>query len=219
MRLLALLRRVGEFPAEIWLVPPVVILTAMAVVSWIVRRARLRRFRAIARRTGLAVKARIINGSDIRGSYHGRPLVMTLAKPLRPTIRRHWTRFTVDVRNPEVITLRMWPEDFLDRAIKAAGGQEVQVGDAAFDSRFVIRSSDPELVAGMFQNPDLRERIVHSGLDSVELVSSKLRVLYAREERDPEHAELLMTAVTALAEAIDALTGDYRPERIRTERG
>lgn len=217
VKLLDLLRRIGELPAEVWLVPPVVILATWAVISWTVRAARLRRFRAIARRNGLDVNARIINGSDISGTFRGRALVMTLATPLGPTIRWHWTRTTVDVRNPEAITLRLWPEDLLDRAITAAGGQEVRVGDEQFDRRFVIRSSDPDLVNKMFQNPPLRERILRSGLDSVELVSSKLRVLYPREERDPEHAALLFTAIADLADAIDALKGDYRPELIQTD--
>ena len=65
-------------------------------------------------------------------------------------------------------------------------------------------------------NRELRELLLRSKLDSVELLSSTLHAYYARSERDPVHAELLFTAVTTLADAVDALRPDYTPEIIRS---
>jgi len=218
MALLNLLERLGTLPAEVWLLPPVVILATMAGIGLVLRRARLRRFRAIAERTALSVKAKIINGSEVRGAFRGRPLVMTLVSPLRPNFRRRWTRVVADVKNPELVSLHLWPQDLLDNLIVAAGGTELHVGDAEFDRRFVIQSDEPALVTKMFQSRELRDAIVGANIDSVDLASSQLKVHYAREERDPEHAERLFTAVARLAEGIDALEADCKPEIIRTDR-
>jgi len=215
MRLLNLLERIGELPAEVWLLPPVVILLTMAAVSFLLRSARLRRYRAIAAYTGLSVKPQIFNASEVHGTFRGRPLIMTTVGRQRPTFRRRWTLVTVDLKNPEMISLHLWPQDFLDHVFMAAGFKELQAGDAEFDRRYVIRSDEPVLVTKMFQDSVLLDRILHANIDSVDLVSAKMRVYYAREERSPAHAEALFTAVTGLADAIDALKGEYKPEIIR----
>ena len=133
----------------------------------------------------------------------------------RQTFRARWTRVTVDVGKPEAIGLHLWQEGAVDSLIMSMGGTEVRVGDADFDRRSVIQSRDEAVVRGMFGDRHLRDLILRANIDSVELLSTKLHAYYARNERDPEHAELLFTAVTTLADAIDALRPDYRPEIIR----
>ena len=123
---------------------------------------------------------------------------------------------TVDVKNPEVIGLSMWPQDALDNLIKAAGGQEMPVGDAEFDRRYHPSRNEKVVAKMLGSSRELRALILRSRIDSIELRSSKLDAYYARSERDPEHAELLFTAVTSLADAIDALRPDYTPEIIRS---
>jgi hypothetical protein len=218
MTMLNLLERLGGLPAEAWLVPPVVILGTMAVIGLLLHRARLRRFHAIASRAGLSVKATIMNGSEVGGTFRGRALVMALASPRRNTFRKRWTRVIVEVKNPECVSLHLWRQGFLDNLIMAVGGTELQVGDAAFDRRFVVRSDEPALVMQLFQSRELRDAILRAGIDRVDLVTSRLNAFYPREERDPEHAVLLFTAVAHLADGIDALKGDHRPEIIRTDR-
>jgi hypothetical protein len=195
----------GRQPAEIWLVPPLVILATMAAIGALRLLIRHRRYDAIAARTGLSVKRKIINSSEVYGTFRGRPLVMSICERQRQTFRKRWTRVTVDVKNPESIGLQMWLQDGFDSLILSLGGAEVQVGDPAFDRRFVIRSRDEQVVAKMFQDRELRGLLMRSDIDSVQLLSAKLHVYYARNEKDPAHAELYFTAVTALADAIDAV--------------
>jgi hypothetical protein len=217
MEWLDLLERIGELPAEVWLIPPVVILALMAIIGWIRRALLLRDYRAIAVRTGLDVAPKLLNPSEIRGTFRGRELVMHIVSRQRPTLRKRWTRVIVTMKNPEMIGLRMWPQDALDRLVIAAGATEVVVGDEEFDRRFVIQSRDEKAVAKMFaRNRDLREGLLRARIDSVHVLGTTLHVHYARSERDPSHAELLFTATTTLAEAIDALAPDYTPEIIRT---
>jgi hypothetical protein len=217
MQWLDLLERIGEMPAEVWLIPPVVILALMTAIGWLRRALLLRDYRAIAARTGLTVAPKILNPSEIRGSFRGRELVMHIVSRQRATLRRRWTRVIVTLKNPEMVGLRMWPQDALDKLVMLAGATEIVVGDEAFDRRFVIQSRDEQAIAKMFaSNRELRDLLLRSTVDSVELLSAVLHVHYARSERDPAHAELLFTAATSLADAIDALAPDYTPEIIRT---
>jgi hypothetical protein len=208
------LERLGEWPADIWLIPPILILGAMAAVGCIRLAIRYRQYEAIAARTGLTVARKIINASEVRGTFRGRALVMAICSRQRPTFGKRWTRVTVDVKNPEGIGLQVWPQDALDSLIKSFGGTDVEVGDAVFDRRFVIRPRDASVVAKMFQDRELRELLVGADVDSVQLLSTKLLVYYARNERDPQHAELFFAAAARLADAIDALLPDYRAEII-----
>ncbi len=217
MQWLELLERIGEMPAEVWLVPPVLILATMTAIGWLRRSLLLRDYRAIAARTGLAVTPKILNPSEIRGVFRGRDLVMNIVARQRQTFRRRWTRVIVTVKNPEAVGLKMWPQDAMDRLIMRAGASEVVVGDEAFDRRFVIQSRDEKVIARMFAgNRELRELLLRSNIDSVDLLSSTLHVHYARSERDAAHAELLFTTSASLADAIDAIQADYTPEIIRT---
>jgi len=216
MELLNLLERLGELPGEVWLIPPVLILAAMTAIGWLRRSLLLRRYREIAARTGLTVTPKILNPSEIRGSFRGRALVMAITRRRRQTFRKRWTRVTVEVKNPEIIGLSLRRQDAVDNLIMSVGGKDVQVEDAEFDRRFVIQSRDEAVVAKMFQNRELRDLLVRSNIDSVELLSGKLHAYYARSERDPEHAELLFTAVASLADAIDAVKADYTPEIVRS---
>jgi len=190
----------------------------MAGVGLVRHRLRLGRYRAIGARTGLAVVPKIINSSELRGRFRNRELVMAICARRRQTFRKRWTRVTVDVANPEHIGLHIWRQDLVDNMIMSLGGTDVLVGHAAFDAHFVIKSRDEHAVAKMFQNAELRRLLVSADIDSAELLSSKLHAYYAREERNPEHAHLLFTAVTTLADAIDALEANYIPEIIRVDR-
>jgi hypothetical protein len=214
---LELLERIGDLPAEVWLIPPAVILALMVVVGWLLRAWLLRDYRAIAARTGLTVAPKILNSSEIRGTFRGRDLVMHIVSRQRPTFRKWWTRVIVTVKNPEFVGLMMWPQGAVDKLVMLAGATEVVVGDPEFDRRFVILSRDEKAIAKMFAgNRELRELLLRSKVDSVQVLSAELHVHYARSERDPAHAELLFTAATSLADAIDALVADYTPEIIRT---
>lgn len=215
VQLLDTLERIGELPPEIWFVPPILILAGMAAIGWLGRGRMLRRYHAIAERTGLAVVPKFFNPSEVRGSFRGRDLVMTSTGRRRQTIRKLWTLVTVDVANPESISLQMWQQGAIDRLVLALGGTEVVVGDPDFDRRFVIQSLEPELVAKMFRDAELRHLLIDAGIDRVEL-RQRLFAYYARNERDPEHAAILFTAVTRLADAIDSLRVVHKPEIIRT---
>lgn len=200
---LGLIERLGQLPAEAWLVPPVVIIAAMVAVGIMRRRAQLRRYRAIAARTGLAVKPGIINPSQVHGTYSGRQVLLTTASA-RPAgvLRRPWTRVFVEVRNPASVALRLRRRDVIDRLLRLGNAP---VGDAEFDRRFLILSREPGYVMMIFADRAVRDAVLRADVQAVRLAGSWLEVFYRREERSPEHATLLFDATVRLADAIDRL--------------
>jgi hypothetical protein len=57
------LERVGRLPPEVWLIPPALIIAVIVGIGIVRHRARIRRYRAIAARTGLSVTSGIVNPS------------------------------------------------------------------------------------------------------------------------------------------------------------
>ena len=198
-----LLDRLGELPPEIWLVPPVVLIGAIVAVGVLRHRARLRRYGAIAARTGHAVKPGVVNPPEVYGAYAGRPLVMRTTMP-RPVafFRKTWTRVFVEVRNPSFVALRLRRRDVVDRLFRLGNAP---VGDAEFDRRFMILSRQPGYVMMIFGDRSLRALMLEANIQGVHLVNSSLEVFYGREERSPDHAVMLFDATVALAQSIDRL--------------
>jgi hypothetical protein len=55
MEWLEWLERIGELPAEVWLIPPVVFLVLLVAVGWLLRERLLRRYRACRGRSAAAI--------------------------------------------------------------------------------------------------------------------------------------------------------------------
>lgn len=198
------LERLGRLPPEVWLIPPVVIITLWLGIGLALHRARLRRYRAVAARTGLSVKPGIVNPSQVHGTYRGRTLMMTTASP-RPTWfswRRTWTRVTVNVQNPAFVGMRIRRKDVLDRLLRL---DKIRIGDREFDRRFLVLSRDAGAAMRILSDPALRSSLLHADVNTVRLFNESAHVLYARDERNPEHAEKLFEASVRLADAVDAI--------------
>lgn len=203
MSWLDLLERIGQLPPEAWLVPPVIIIGAIIAIGVTLHRARLRRYRAIAARTGLAVKPGVVTVPQVRGSYSGRQLVMSTASA-RPAgfFRKTWTRVFVEVRNPRFVAFLLRRRDVIDRLLRLGNAP---VGDVVFDRRFLVLSRDPGYVMMVFSDQTLRAMALEADFQRVHLVGLSLEVFYRREVRDPEHAARLFDASVRLADAIDML--------------
>ena len=201
MSWVSVLEWLGQLPAEAWLIPPVIIIGSMVAIGVSLHRARLRRYRAIAARTGLAVKSSVVNPSQVYGTYAGWQLVMTTTSARQARwFRKTWTHVFVEVRNPKFVGLHLRRRDVVDRLFRLGNAP---VGDADFDRRFLILSRDPGYVMMFFGDRSVRERLVEADIQGVRLSGSTLEVFYGREERNPEHAVLLFDASVALADSID----------------
>ncbi|MCC7104559.1 MAG: hypothetical protein IT307_05400 [Chloroflexi bacterium] len=217
MELLDVLEWLSAAPAELWLVPPVVMLTVIASLGLAQRRRQLDRLAAIAQRTGLELCPKsLFEAPEVRGEFRGRPLTMVSVS--RPGARRRgraWTSVTVEVKNPQLISMRLDRQDALDRVLIWAGMQDLQTGDETFDRRYIIKSHDAALVRLLFRDEAIRGGLIEADVQRVEMFTSQLCCYYGREEDDPSHAELLFNAVGDLADGIEGLPdSDDGPDRI-----
>jgi len=213
MSVLEILDWFGGLPAELLLLPPALFLTGIFAVILTKRRGRLSRWHEIAQRTGLRVNERtIVHQPELVGDYRGRRLTMTIVgrQTGSTRLRRTWTLVTADVTNPTSLGLKMYRQDIVDTLLASLGMPDVKVGDPAFDSRFIIQSHEAELTRQLLGNAALRSELIRADVERVEMFSPRLSVYYARDERDGAHA--LFDAVVHLANAIDSLEKDSRPD-------
>ena len=116
--ILNFLESLSRLPAESWIIPPVLIVGALAFSVWRRHRALLSALREIAAHTGLDVHDRWMTPSDVAGSYRGRSLVMTTTSPRRYSFNRWWTLVIVDLKIPVCVQFRIRRKDALDRVLR-----------------------------------------------------------------------------------------------------
>jgi len=198
------LERLDRLPPEVWLIAPGVIIAALFGVGLVRHRARLRRYRAIAARTGLSVKAGIVNPSQVHGIYHGRTLVMTTAssRPTWMSWRRTWTMVTVAVENPAFVGMKIRRKDLLDRLMRL---DTIKSDDREFDRRYLVLSRDAGAATRILSDPPLRAGLLDADVNSVRLYNASAQLFYAKDERSPEHAARLFDASVRLADTVDAI--------------
>ena len=215
MNFLELLDWLSALPTELVLLPPVIFVAAILVVALSLRRARLNRWRAIAESTGLRLNERtIVHSPEVVGVYRGRQLRMTIVGRQRGStrFRKTWTLVSVAVANPTFMSLKMYRQDVIDTVLASLGMQDLKVGDETFDRRFIVQSSDPEIARKLLEDEALRSALIRADIERVEMFNEPLCAYYGRDERDSHHARLLFDAVVDLAQAIDALKVETRPQ-------
>jgi hypothetical protein len=215
MSWLDVLEWLGGLPVELVLVVPAVLLAGLFAVILTLRRARLNRWRDIAARTGLRLNEKtIVDSPELSGDYRGRRLRMTIASRQRGStrLRRTWTLVTAEVANPTFLGLKIYRQDIVDTLMTSIGMPDLKVGDETFDQRFIIQSDDPPTAKHLLASVELRSDLIRADVERVEMFNAGLSVYYAREERDSAHAQVLFDAVVHLANAIDSLKKDDKPE-------
>jgi hypothetical protein len=70
------------------------------------------------------------------------------------------TRFRAPYINPDGFRFNICKASLWDEMSTVFGGQDVEVGDAAFDENFRIRASDEDKVKDLFENDRLRELLM-----------------------------------------------------------
>lgn len=215
--MLDVLDRLSALPTELVLVVPAVMIAGLFAIILKLRRARLNRWHAIAARTGLRLNEKtIVDSPELSGDYRGHRLKMTIVGRQRGSTRwrKTWTLVTADVANPTFLGLKIYRQDVVDTLLTSIGMPDLKTGDETFDARFIIQSDDPATAQQLFESVELRNDLTRADVERVEMFSPRLDVYYARDERDGVHAQLLFDAVVHLANAIDSLKQDDKPERI-----
>jgi hypothetical protein len=131
-----------------------IILINVVIWSFVIMRAILRRRRHVtawqgfADQTGLRLDpGGLFANPRVSGNYDGRVVELSIFHRTRSGYSSTYTRLTVSVNNPHFRSLEIARHGtlmgLLDRTVS---GEDIQVGNAEFDSRMTVRGEPPEMI-------------------------------------------------------------------------
>jgi hypothetical protein len=217
MELLNFLEWLSNFPAECWLIPPILILAVISIIGFVRRQIFVRQCEDIARRVNLRLDAgNLVNSPSISGEYKGRAVKMFTVSRRGEMIRTEGTRITMTIDNPADIRLSIWKEDIFDVVIKLAGEKDIKVGDEAFDRQFFVSSDQAEAARSLLAGDEgLRRDILRTGATRMDVHYETLTCSLRIVERDPAHAELVLNAISDLADGVGQIKPREQKEILR----
>jgi hypothetical protein len=185
--------------------------TIVIIVLVVKHQARQRRRREEA----LAIVAQRLGGTLVPGSFWQQPKITFEYKSHAASIEYYstggkhptlYTRLFFHFPRMPALSVRIYPEHFFSKIGKFLGGQDIQLGDANFDDKFMIKGSDEARVKD-FLSPEARQAVfelraltmndhIEIGTESTSLKIQKLSWLHA--------PDLLMSLVTLGQRVFDA---------------
>ncbi len=187
----------------------VVVVTAVVLlVQYLQRRGQLRAWQEAAAQAGLACEGGgLLRYPTVKGIYRGRELEMyvhqhtTGAGKNRRTSTS--TRIAMTVDNPAGLRLDLSEEKILGRIGKQLGMQDIQVGDAEIDRRFMIKGDMEDEIGRIFASETLRQKLLALPSLNLELDGTTLRYEKPGAEKKAERLTGLFELMAELAAAID----------------
>jgi len=106
------------------------------------------------------------------------------------TSENHYFKLEHRFKKPINFNIEIYPEDFFEKVSKAFGMQEIEVGNKAFDDRFIIKSSNPEITIQLLDKK-VQEYMITSNFYTFNLSTenneAKLLIMpYINEENKEE---------------------------------
>jgi hypothetical protein len=160
----------------------------------------------VARRTGLAFKpAKTFTSPELSGSIDGRPVRVYTYSVGSGRNRTTYTAVDVTVNNPANSSFEVTPSgtlgNWLGRMVKA---QDVQIGNAEFDERYVIKSDPPDFALKVLGSIAAQTGIMAlPGMARIALEGPTLRHAKRGVEEDPELLMQVITTLTSLTRGIE----------------
>jgi len=190
-----------------------------AIVLYIIyfsRQEQAKAWRQVAARAGLTFEPGVLLGSPrVIGNYRGRAL------RLDAFARRHgtrdvtrYTRIALAVNNRAGVVLTLRREGVFSPIAKALGVEDIRLGDAEVDRRFIIQSRPATFAATLFAARDLRQRLLQvraPHLVAVEAAELRLEQVEVSIEKDVDSWVSLFDLVSDLAEQVEREPGRSIP--------
>jgi hypothetical protein len=190
------------------------LLVFLGVVAFVADRRK--RMTATLRRVAERVGGTVVEGGWFRdpgltlsiAGREGRVEFHTSTNRSNPS----YSRVVVDIRGSSPGFLHIVEEDFGQALLKLLGGEDLEVGDAAFDKDYVIKATPPELARRIFSRERREEGIrivrrLRKYLDSTFVVSPQSVTVTVRDylRDEPDILALIETAVRFVPFAIPNL--------------
>ncbi|MCP4439004.1 MAG: hypothetical protein GY810_08690 [Aureispira sp.] len=64
-----------------------------------------------------------------------------------------YTRFDIQVNNPNLLSFQLYPQNFLGKMGKRLGGQDIEIGNPVFDDQFIVKSNDENFIKNLLSSP------------------------------------------------------------------
>jgi hypothetical protein len=158
--------------------------------------------------TGLTLKpAAIFSQPELNGEFRQRLIRLYTYNAGSQGNRITYTAVALTVNNPTNSALEITPSDtvgnFFGKMLKA---QDVEIGNAAFDARFVIKSNPPDFAMKILGDSRAQMGIMDiPGVFRIELKDSTLE--YSKRDLE-ENAEFLTKLFNTMSDLADRLEGN-----------
>lgn len=95
----------------------------------------------------------------VQGDYRGGSLVIWHFSRRSGKSSHPYIGLRLGLENPRNLSFNIYREGFFSKIDKTFGMEDVQVGDAEFDQRFIVKCSDPVFIR-MALLPETREKFI-----------------------------------------------------------
>jgi hypothetical protein len=172
--------------------------------AYATRRARLRAWEELARRTGLAFEpGGYFTTPTLTGSYRGHQITLDTFKRSSGRSSTTYTRIVVFVNNQESIYLALYEEGVFSKIGKFFGTEDVQVGDEEVDRRFIIKSRPETFAARVFTSINLRGQLLKARHVNIEIDGREIYLEERGDLTDADYIQFLFDLLSELADFVE----------------
>jgi len=155
--------------------------------------------------------AGIVGNRRMGGDLVGNHVTVEMYTPEGKNLQFH-TRFRVKFKNPLGLGLKLSKEGFFSGVVKFFGGQDIEVGDLAFDRDIIVKGNMPDAVRH-FLTRARRMRIHRAIMSFKDLTIDDSEILWRKKEKISSTPQLVDTT-QRLAQLASCLTGDREEEKV-----
>lgn len=146
-----------------------------------------------------------LDGPALQGSHFGRTATLYLYHTGFGRNRKNWTGVRLQAWGvDEKFELRLSGEGLGSWVAKKFGGQDIEVGDRALDSRFRIRGTDQHTIRRILGTPAVRALLlVARHMGSLEVSQGNVTHSVRSHWHDRAHFDVVLPLLAAVADAAE----------------
>jgi hypothetical protein len=117
-------------------------------------------------------------------------------------------KFEVEFQLNTEFEFVLGPEDSIERILKIFGKQDVIIGNAEFDKKYLLQSSNPELVKRVLHPISINQGILKHKLSSISLQNQKktgMSKLLLVKDRNTKSREVISNIIQLMIAIIDSM--------------
>jgi hypothetical protein len=109
---------------------------------------------------GEFIKGRFLRGSKVQAKIKEWPVTLDTYSVSSGDSSETYTRIKAVFENKDGLQFTLAPRGLIAKLDKALGTKDIEMGDAEFDGKFVIRGADSPKLHALFANVNIRQMIL-----------------------------------------------------------